>query len=82
MRILFPVTLSEPLSLRSSRTAILKGALKSRHEESFERALGRAVRHLGGDYEEYLAIIAEVRDYGRVHKLDLGAAARALSDQA
>ena len=82
MRILFPVTLSESLSLRSSQTAIVKEALKSRHEESFERALGRAVCHLGADYEEYFAIVAEIRDYGRVHKLDLGAAARALSDQA
>lgn len=65
----------------SSRASALKEALRSRHNEPFERALGRAVRQLGGDYAAYLAIIGEVREYGRVHKLDLRAAARALADQ-
>jgi len=64
-----------------SRTAILKEALKTRHEEPFEKALGRAVRHLGGDYTQYVAIIAEVREYGRVHGTDLRDAARALAIQ-
>lgn len=63
------------------RSRILKGALKARHQEPFERALGRAVRELGGDYTEYVAIITAVREYGRAHKLDLRAAARILADQ-
>ena len=66
---------------QSPRSSILKEALRSRHHEPFERALGRAVRELDGDYKEYLAIIAQVREYGRTHKLDLRDAARALADQ-
>ena len=46
-----------------------------------EKALGRAVRKLGGSFAEYIAIIAEVRDYGRVHKVDLRDAARSLANQ-
>src|SRR5947209_5288022 len=41
----------------------------------------RAVRELGGAYADYLAIVAQVREYGRTHKLDLRGAARALADQ-
>ncbi len=66
---------------RPPRARILKEALKARHEQPFETALGRAVRHLGGDYAQYVAIIAEVREYGRVHGADLRNAARALADQ-
>ncbi len=64
-----------------ARARILKKALKTRHEEPFEKALGRAVRHLGGDYAQYVAILAEVREYGRVHGTDLRHAAGALADQ-
>jgi len=63
------------------RARFLKEALKTRHEEPFEKALGRAVRHLGGDYTQYVAIIAEAREYGRVHGTDLRDAARALANQ-
>lgn len=63
------------------RSKILKEALRTRHEEPFEKALGRAVRKLGGSFAEYVAIIAEVRDYGRTHNVDLRDAARALADQ-
>lgn len=65
-----------------TRSDILKEALRSRHNEAFEKALGRAVRKLGGSFAEYVAIIAEVRDFGRVHKKDLRDAARSLADQA
>lgn len=70
-----------PVSLApaSSHSTILKEALGSRHREPFERALGRAVRTHGGGFEEYLAIIAEVREYGRANKMDLRDAARALA---
>ena len=60
---------------------ILKEALKARHHEPFERALGRAVRQLGGGFDEYLTIVAEVREYGRTHKLEIRDAARALANQ-
>lgn len=64
-----------------TRSTILKEALRSRHSEAFEKALGRAVRKLGGSFAEYVAIIAEVRDFGHVHKMDLRDAARSLADQ-
>ena len=66
---------------RSSRSEALKEALRARHDEPFEKALGRAIRHLGGQYPDYVALIAELREYGRAHKLDLRAAARALANQ-
>jgi hypothetical protein len=69
------------LASSSVRSRILKEALRTRHQEAFEKALGRAVRKLGGTFAEYVAIIAEIRDYGRVHKVDLREAARALADQ-
>ncbi|HVG37406.1 MAG TPA: hypothetical protein VNA10_06705 [Thermoplasmata archaeon] len=64
-----------------SRSEALKEALRARHNEPFEKALGRAIRHLGGQYPEYVALIAEVREYARAHKLDLRTAARALANQ-
>ncbi|OLD89725.1 hypothetical protein AUG86_04430 [Euryarchaeota archaeon 13_1_20CM_4_64_14] len=66
---------------QSSRSEVLKEALRARHDEPFEKALGRAIRHLGGRYPEYVALIAEVREYARAHKLDLRTAARALASQ-
>ena len=66
---------------QSSRSEVLKEALRARHDEAFEKALGRAIRHLGGRYPEYVALIAEVREYARAHKLDLRTAARALANQ-
>jgi len=68
------------LSPRASRSEIIREALRARHHEAFERALGRAARHLGAGYDEYLAIISEVREYARDHKVDLRDAARALAD--
>ena len=64
-----------------SRSEVLKEALRARHDEPFEKALGRAIRHLGGQYPEYVALIVEVREYARAHKLDLRTAARALANQ-
>jgi hypothetical protein len=67
--------------MTAARSELLKEALRSRHNEPFEKALGRAVRQSGGSFAEYIAIISEVRDYGRVHKVDLREAARALANQ-
>ena len=63
------------------RTRILNDALRARKGEAFERALGRAVRQHGGSYAEYVAIIAELREYARSHEIDLREAARAISRQ-
>lgn len=65
----------------TSRSEILREALRSRHNESFEKSLSRAVRSAGGTFAMYVALIAEVRDYGRSHHLDLRDAARALAAQ-
>jgi hypothetical protein len=67
--------------MTAGRSELLKDALRSRHNETFEKALGRAVRQSGGSFAEYIAIITEVRDYGRTHKLDLREAARTLANQ-
>jgi len=69
------------LASSGNRSKILHEALRYRHEEAFEKALGRAVHKLGGSFAEYVAIIAEVRDFGRVHKMDLRDAARSLANQ-
>ena len=65
----------------SSRSEVLKEALRARHDEPFEKALSRSIRHLGGQYSEYLALITTVREYARAHDLDLRQAARALANQ-
>ena len=69
------------LASSGNRSKILQEALRYRHEEAFEKALSRAVRKHGGSFAEYVAIIAEVRDYGRVHRMDLRDAARSLTNQ-
>ena len=66
---------------QSSRSEVLKEALRARHDEPFEKALGRAIRHLGGQYSEYLALITTVREYAHAHDLHLREAARALASQ-
>jgi hypothetical protein len=69
------------VTLHASRDRVLREALASRPNETFERALGRAVRRHGGDYADYLAMITEVREYGRSRKLSLVEAARSLAGQ-
>ncbi|HEX9341432.1 MAG TPA: hypothetical protein VF992_09760 [Thermoplasmata archaeon] len=81
MRTLFLRALRNIAMDPAARARVLKEALKTRHGEAFEKALGRAVRHLGGDYAQYAAIIAEVREYGRLHGTDLRDAAHALANQ-
>jgi len=70
-----------PVSLQASRDRVLREALALRPNETFERALGRAVRRNGGDYADYLAIMTEIREFGRAKKLNLEEAARGLSSQ-
>lgn len=69
------------MTLGAPRDAVLREALSSRNRETFERALGRAVRKLGGEYADYLALVAELREYGQKNQLELRDAARALVAQ-
>lgn len=66
------------VALQSSRETVLQEALSLRQKEPFERSLGRVVRRHGGDYADYLAIIADVREHARAKRMDLREAARAL----
>lgn len=69
------------MGLQTSRDRILREALALRPKETFERALGRAVRRYGGDYADYLALVTEIREFGRAKKLPLEEAARAMAAQ-
>ncbi len=60
--------------------AVLKEALKVlRKHETFEKSLGRAVRRYGGNYEDYIALMSEVRDRANRKGIDLLEAAKELS---
>jgi hypothetical protein len=69
------------MTLTGPRDAVLREALGVRGADTFERALGRAVRTFGGDYADYLAIVTDLREYGRARRLDLREAARELAGQ-
>jgi hypothetical protein len=58
---------------------VLKTALKEKKEkETFERALGRAIRKEGGDFKRYIELIGKVRDYANLKRVDLLKAAKIL----
>jgi hypothetical protein len=57
-------------------------AVKSKHkEETFERALGRAIRKDKGDFERYIRVICAIRDYGQRNKVDIVTAAKMMSKE-
>jgi hypothetical protein len=59
---------------------VLRNALKDRHKnETFERALGRAIRKDRGDFKRYIKVISDVRELA--HKKNIGVleAARIIS---
>ena len=61
---------------------IIKEALKTqRRKESFESALGRAVRDRNRDFSVYVQITSETRELARCRGLDIESAARALTSQ-
>jgi len=68
------------VALREPAEEILEEALRSRHDETFERALGRAVRHHGGAYADYVELMSRVRERARTEKIDMKKAARHLAD--
>lgn len=59
---------------------VLKEALKDKHrDETFERALGRAIRNEKGGFERYIRVISEVRNFAYKKKIDILEAARILA---
>ncbi len=68
------MTLHEPVE------DLLKEALRSRHDETFEKALGRAVRAHGGTYADYAELMSRVRESARKEKIDVKEAARRLAN--
>lgn len=69
------------MALKVSPSRVLKDALAYPEGESFEHALGRAVRRHGGDYQDYANLIMQVRETAKDRKLDLRGAARWIADQ-
>ncbi|MFQ5883686.1 MAG: hypothetical protein ACE5IO_01135 [Thermoplasmata archaeon] len=62
--------------------AILDAITDLHKNETFERALGRMVRNRRGSYEDYMDIIAEIRELATKKKIDLlEAAKRIVKDQ-
>ncbi|MCJ2564444.1 MAG: hypothetical protein LN417_10230 [Candidatus Thermoplasmatota archaeon] len=56
---------------------MIEDALKRRRKnETFERALGKAVRRSGGKYEDYIEIMSHIRDKREEKSLTLEEAAR------
>ncbi len=68
-----------PLDVPVSR--VLKDALDLPPGKSFERCLGQSVRRHGGTYEDYIQLIARVRETARTRKVSLREAAHVLKDQ-
>lgn len=69
------------MALKVSPSRVLRDALGYPPGEAFEQALGRSVRRHGGDYTDYVALIAQVRETSRGRKLSLRAAAEWLATQ-
>jgi len=67
--------------LRVSVARVLRDALGYPSGESFEEALGRAVRRHGGGYEDYVDLVSRLRDAARDRNVSLRDAARWLADQ-
>jgi len=64
-----------------SKQALRNAIEKERKDEEFERSLGRAMRALGLDYEEYIRLIAQVRDESQKRNVSLEEAAKFLADE-
>lgn len=71
--------LQEGLEMEPELLEVLKDALKiQRRKESFESALGRAVRNRGRDFSVYVQMISELREFASSRNKDIEGAARAL----
>lgn len=69
------------MTLPDSGKGALRDALRSKRDEPFERALGRAIRAKGGTFEDYVDLVARVREKARSAKTDLWEAAKVLAAQ-
>lgn len=67
------------MALRAPEADVLREALRSKHDETFERALGRAVRRNGGTYADYLQLISRLRDKASADRVDVRTAAKDLT---
>lgn len=61
---------------------MLRAAVKDKKkDETFENALGRAIRNEGGDFERYIDLIGRVRDFANLKKIGLVKAAKLLAKE-
>jgi len=66
--------------MKGTAAQVLREAARDRHpNETFEKALGRAVREHDGTFQDYLDLVAKVRERARKDKSALGDAAKALA---
>lgn len=64
------------------KSEVVRDALRHRHKkETLERAIGKAVRRIGGSYEDYIEIMSYIREKREAEKLDLLEAARKIADE-
>ena len=70
------------MAVKASEADVLREAVRDQHpNETFEKALGRAVRKNGGTYDFYLELIDRVRRRGKRRKGGLVAAATSLASE-
>jgi len=61
---------------------VLAEAIKSRRgKQTLEQAVGRAVRNRAGKYEDYMRIMADVRDLAETKGISVDEAAKVLANQ-
>jgi len=66
---------------RLDKLKILEETVRDLHKnETFEKALGRAIRRNGGTYSDYIDIIGDVRELARKRRITLVEAAKKLSE--
>ena len=63
------------------RQALIDAVDKRRKDDSFERSMARQVKNQGLSYEDYIRLIADVRDLAKGKGLDLEAAAKELASE-
>lgn len=68
------------VALKVSEARVLKDALAYPGDDFFEQSVGRSVRRHGGDYADYLSLIARVRETARERKVSFRQAAQVLAD--
>ncbi len=63
------------------KAEVIWSALKDLHSnETLERAIGRYVRNARGTYEDYMDIMATIREVAKKKKLDLLNAAKRVAE--